>query len=166
MSLLHWSAAVLKASRRYQRKWISFLLPRNSNGCECLGPTRQSVTPSPQGRGGVRGKCTQYSHASQFLRFVSPPHEPKLSQCSRSNQTTSVPKGGLGGTGHWPVLAGDPPDSRARSKVRDRRTFRAQDSAASCRRGRPSWPCHPEQRHPLWQVHGFKARTAVRRIPL
>src|SRR5215217_9165006 len=119
---------------------------------------------SPKERAGVRGKCTQYSRASQFLRFVSPPHEPKLSQCSRSNQTTSVPKGGLGGTGHWPVLAGDPPDSRARSKARDRRTFRAQDSAASCRRGRPSWPCHPEQRHPVWQVHGFKAQTAVRRI--
>src|SRR5215218_5946090 len=95
---------------------------------------------------------------------TTPLHEPQLSQCSRSNKTTSVAKGGLGGTGHWPVLAGDPPDSRARSKVRDRRTFRAQDSAASCRRGRPSWPCHPEQRHPVWQVHGFKARTAVRGI--
>src|SRR5215203_5997325 len=28
---------------------------------------------SPRERAGVRGKCTQHSHASQFLRFVSPP---------------------------------------------------------------------------------------------
>src|SRR5215218_7737076 len=36
---------------RYQRKRITFLSPRNSNGRECLGPPRQSVTPSPRGRG-------------------------------------------------------------------------------------------------------------------
>src|SRR5215218_9871908 len=37
--------------------------------------------------------------------------------------TSQVRAFGLGGTGHWPVLSGDSPDSRARSSLRDRRTF-------------------------------------------
>src|SRR5215218_10117418 len=44
-------SATVKASRAYQRKGVSFLWPRNSNGDVFLGPTRQSVTPSPSGRG-------------------------------------------------------------------------------------------------------------------
>src|SRR5215218_2580105 len=50
------SATVLKASGRYQRKKVSFLLQRNRSSGELLPSAANCFSLSPRERAGVRGK--------------------------------------------------------------------------------------------------------------
>src|SRR5439155_2841256 len=51
----------------------------------------------------------------------------------------------IGGTGHWPVAVGYQPTAQpAASPHHLVREFPWRNSAAGCRRERPSWPFHPD----------------------